>query len=587
MKGTIPQEFIREIISNTDIVKIISRYINLKKAGRNYVACCPFHNEKTPSFSVSQEKQIYHCFGCSASGDVINFLSQHDNLSFVEAVEELASINGLRVPYKVSSSNFSEKKSDFSFYDILYNAMNFFRWNLKYSKESAIAINYLKSRGINGKIAALYNIGYASNDWEGLCKTFKKKYSNSSLEKVGLISSNSAGKTYDRFRSRIIFPIRNRQGKVVGFGGRVISNNNQPKYLNSPETVLFKKGEELYGLYELKVHNKSPKEIMVVEGYLDVITLNQFGYYFSVATLGTAISDKQIKILLRETNEIIFCFDGDNAGRNAALKTFQIVLPIISEYKSIKFLMLPNNEDPDSYIKKVGILEFQNNIKKALSFSDFIIRLVTSGKNLENAEHIATILEKLKLIFRSIPENIYTFSIMKKISNLIDISTDNLCKIISFSSQGQNNKFLLRKAPSLTPSIENMALSIAINYPNAIYSFLEKNEITFDCTRQEHFILLDALEIIRQNNHLSSAILIQMLTEKYDNCRKYLNKVILLSVNFDESILISEFDAMLKKISKQSEQSELDKLIVKAKNSILSSVEKEKLKEMLHKMKET
>ena len=370
MAGLIPQSFIDEVLDRTDIVDIISSRVQLKKAGKNYSACCPFHEEKTPSFTVTQEKQFYHCFGCGASGNAIGFLMEYERLEFIEAIEYLAKNAGLEVPKATSSSSRIEKKQR-NLYSILIESDKFFRTQLRQHPEAKSAITYLKKRGLSGKIAAKFGIGFAPNSWDLLLNTLSGEENQKLLEQSGmLISKPEEKKLYDRFRNKIMFPIRDQRGRTVGFGGRVL-DDSKPKYINSPETPIFQKGRELFGLYEARKSLKAIPNIIMVEGYLDVISLSQFEIHNAVASLGTSLTENHLHKIFRYTPEIIFCFDGDDAGRKAAARALETCLPQMRDGFSAKFIFLPESEDPDSMIRKMGKEKFLDFLKTAIPLSDY------------------------------------------------------------------------------------------------------------------------------------------------------------------------------------------------------------------------
>jgi DNA primase len=348
MSFRIPQNFIDDILGRIDIIELIDAYVPLRKKGSSYIACCPFHTEKTPSFNVSVSKQLYHCFGCGVGGNAIHFLMAHEKLEFLEALQQLAERVGLELP-KGSFSD-QEKPIATSLYLLLEEATNYFQYALK---KQPSAIEYLKSRGVSGQTAKKFRIGYAPDEWDRLSKPFLMKYSIEDLLATGLFVRKKEGGLYDRFRDRIMFPIRDTQGRPIAFGGRSL-HNVDPKYLNSPETTLFHKGNELYGLYESRLARNTIDNIWVVEGYLDVVALSQAGIGHVVATLGTAVTTSHLKRLLRFTSEMVFCFDGDKAGQQAAWRALEALLPLMQDEHQARFILLPEGEDPDSYVRRVG-----------------------------------------------------------------------------------------------------------------------------------------------------------------------------------------------------------------------------------------
>jgi DNA primase len=376
----IPQDFIQQLLDRTDIVAVVERYVPLKKAGANYQSRCPFHNEKSPSFSVSPTKQFYHCFGCGAHGTAITFLMEHAGYSFVEAVKELAGQVGLQVPDDGAKRAPEEESHRDQLYERMEVAGRHYRQALKSAEP---AIDYLKKRGVTGETAARFALGYAADDWQPLSAAFAD-YQDPLLVEAGLVIANE-GKRYDRFRDRIMFPIRNERGRVIAFGGRVMGSG-EPKYLNSPETPLFHKGRELYGLHEHRRAIQGENRVLVVEGYMDVVMLDQYGVQNAVATLGTAITPDHVTRLLRLADEVIFAFDGDNAGRKAAWRALENSLPQAQDGKMLTFLFLPEGEDPDSFVQAQGAEAFRKLCDKATPLSDFLFAELGAQTDMSSQE---------------------------------------------------------------------------------------------------------------------------------------------------------------------------------------------------------
>jgi len=389
----IPDSFKQDLLNRVDIVDVVQRYVQLRKAGTNYVGLCPFHNEKTPSFSVSPTKQFYHCFGCGVHGNAIGFLMAYASLGYVDAVKDLASQAGMQVPESQprSPEEAARKEREPDLYALMEKAMDFYRAELK---KSPRAIEYLKGRGLTGEIAARYRIGYAPDDWQALQGSFSN-YEDKSLVEVGLVIQNEEGKRYDRFRDRVMFPILNARGAVIGFGGRML-DKGEPKYMNSPETPLFEKGRELYGLPQARDAIRTAGRVLVVEGYMDVVALAQFGVGYAVATLGTATTPVHVSKLLRLADELVFSFDGDAAGRKAAWRALEVSLPLAPDHKPIRFLFLPEGEDPDTYIRKHGREAFETRVREAETLSQFLLAQLRAECDLGTAEGRARFLSMAK-----------------------------------------------------------------------------------------------------------------------------------------------------------------------------------------------
>ncbi len=385
----IPESFIQELLGRVDIVDVVERYVPLKKTGANLSACCPFHSEKSPSFTVSPSKQFYHCFGCGAHGSAISFLMQHAGIGFIDAVEELAGSVGLPVPQETQRRNDRARKTPLT--ELMSKAMHFYRAELKRSPK---AIEYLKKRGLSGEIAARFGLGYSPDGWQGLENVFPI-YSDPALAECGLIIVNEQGRRYDRFRDRIMFPIFDQRSNVIGFGGRVLESG-EPKYLNSPETPLFEKGRELYGLTQARQGIRDSDTVVVVEGYMDVVALAQHGVTNAVATLGTACTGTHVHKLLRQASRIVFCFDGDAAGRKAAWRALEASLEPLTDDKTVAFLFLPPEHDPDSFVRSEGTEAFQNLVRQPTTLTEFLMRELKAPLDLGSAEGRARLVHEAK-----------------------------------------------------------------------------------------------------------------------------------------------------------------------------------------------
>ena len=386
----IPESFIQELLARVDIVDVIERYVPLKKGGANYQACCPFHSEKTPSFTVSPSKQFYHCFGCGAHGSALGFLMQYSGLGFIEAVEDLAHSVGMQVP-KVSERMQSDRAKKAPLTELMLRAARFYKEQLKASPK---AIDYLKGRGLTGEIAARFGLGYAPDDWQGLQQIFPD-YNDPALVECGLVIVNDQGRRYDRFRDRVMLPILDPRGNVIGFGGRVLGAG-EPKYLNSPETPLFEKGRELYGLVQARQAIRDEDTVIVVEGYLDVVALAQHGIGNAVATLGTATTPNHVHKLLRQASKIVFCFDGDSAGRKAAWRALEASLDQLADDKAVGFLFLPSEHDPDSFVRTEGAEAYRALVRHPTTLTEFLLRELKTSVDLSTAEGRARLVHEAK-----------------------------------------------------------------------------------------------------------------------------------------------------------------------------------------------
>jgi DNA primase len=426
----IPDSFKQDLLNRVDVVEVVGRYVRLKKAGANYQGLCPFHNEKTPSFSVSPSKQFYHCFGCGEHGNAIGFLMSYGGLGYIDAVKDLAQMAGMQVPEAQPRSpeaarfEAERKEQESSLGSVVEKAMEFYRAELK---KSTRAIEYLKGRGLTGEIAARFRIGYAPDDWTALKAAFPD-YEQKALEQAGLVIANE-GKRYDRFRDRIMFPILNARGAVIGFGGRVMKPDDTPKYLNSPETPLFQKGSEVYGLVQAREALRESGRILVVEGYMDVVALAQFGVGYAVATLGTATTPTHVSKLLRLTDELVFSYDGDNAGRKAAWRALETSLPLATDAKPIRFLFLPKEHDPDSYIREHGKEAFEQLVRDAPTLSEFLIAELRAEHDLSKAEGRAGFLAGAKQYLEKLTAPGLKLQLVREFADLARVTTDDVQRL--------------------------------------------------------------------------------------------------------------------------------------------------------------
>ncbi|WJY14469.1 DNA primase [Pectobacteriaceae bacterium CE90] len=372
MAGRIPRAFINDLLARTDIIDLIDARVKLKKQGKNYHACCPFHHEKTPSFTVNGDKQFYHCFGCGAHGNAIDFLMNYDRLEFIESIEELATMYGLEVPYETGTGPTQfERHQRQSLYGLMEQLNTFYQQNLN-QPAGASAMQYLTKRGLSAEVIRHFAIGYALPGWDNALKRFGRSNDDrSTLNDAGMLVTNEQGRTYDRFRERVMFPIRDKRGRVIAFGGRVLGDG-LPKYLNSPETEIFHKGRQLYGLYEAQQKYPELKRLLVVEGYMDVVALAQFGIDYTVASLGTATTADHIQLLFRATDQVICCYDGDRAGREAAWRALETALPYLNDGRQLRFMFLPDGEDPDTLVRQEGKDAFELRIEQAMPLSVFL-----------------------------------------------------------------------------------------------------------------------------------------------------------------------------------------------------------------------
>jgi len=426
MAGRIPQTFIDDLLDRIDIVDVVNGRVPLKKAGKNYKACCPFHEEKSPSFTVAQDKQFYYCFGCGAGGNALGFVMEFDRLDFLPAVEMLAKNAGLEIPREAAQDAQVSRQKD-SLYSVLGESDQYFRKQLRQHQAAAGAVDYLKGRGLSGQVAGQYGVGYAPPGWDNLLKAV-----GTDPERIGLLDESGMlvtkpeeKKQYDRFRHRITFPIRDQRGRTLGFGGRVLDDST-PKYLNSPETPVFSKGRELYGLYEARQKLKEIPCLIMVEGYMDVIALAQFEINNAVATLGTALTESHLHKIFRYTTEIVFCFDGDKAGRKAAARALETALPEMRDGVSAKFLFLPDGEDPDTMVRQLGKEAFMEQVSSALPLSEFLFDQLSDGIDASTADGKARLSKVCAPQINRIPQGVFRQLMLEELSRRTGISADNL-----------------------------------------------------------------------------------------------------------------------------------------------------------------
>ncbi|HEX5340753.1 MAG TPA: DNA primase [Gammaproteobacteria bacterium] len=498
----IPPGFIEELLTRVDIVEVIDKRVPLKKHGREFAACCPFHNEKTPSFYVSPVKQFYHCFGCGAHGTAIGFLMEYEHMEFPDAVRELASIAGVEVPEE--SGGQEKASSNAPFYEVLDKAARFYREQLK---PAAHAVEYLKQRGLSGEIAAQFGIGYAPPGWDNLLRLFDgKDETNQKLLTAGMLIRKDDGRYYDRFRERIMFPIRDNRGRIIAFGGRVLGKE-EPKYLNSPETPLFHKGRELYGLYEARQTLRNIPRLMVVEGYMDVVALHQHGVAYAVATLGTATTSDHLQRLFRVAPEVVFCFDGDRAGRAAAWRALENALPEAREGRQIKFLFLPEGEDPDTLVRKEGKETFEARLKQAAPLSRFLTDSLVAQTDLGSAEGRARLVELARPHLNRVPAGVFHDMLKDEIARLAQVDPGKLTMLNRTATTGVASPGRHDPRPQLTSPVRK-AIALLLHRPQL--AALAGEPETLDSVSLKGAEVLKALvEFAQSHPHINGAGLLE------------------------------------------------------------------------------
>lgn len=494
----IPQDFIQTLLNRVDIVEVIDRRVPLKKAGANYQACCPFHNEKSPSFTVSPTKQFYHCFGCGAHGTAIGFLMEYAGLGYVDAIKELAGQTGLSVP-EGPAINPERAKQAASLVEIMQRAAQFYRQQLK---QTPHAIDYLKKRGLTGEIAARFGLGYAPAGWQNLEAVFDH-YADPALAEAGLVIVNDAGQRYDRFRDRIMFPIVGQRGDVIGFGGRVL-DAGEPKYLNSPETPLFQKGNELYGLFQARRAIRDAGRVIVVEGYMDVVALAQHGVEYAVATLGTATTATHVHKLLRHTDELVFCFDGDAAGRHAAWRALENSLAILSDGSRVGFLFLAPEHDPDSYIRAFGKDAFEALLTgEVVPLSAYLFKELASQHDLASSEGRSAFLQAAHPLLSQVRAPALALMLRKRCAELANLQLSELDSLWQIKSRQFNPARAPARAPRQAPASIWHWLLRAILFMPSLARELDASLIA--SADPDADALRAVVELLRAHPHLGTA----------------------------------------------------------------------------------
>ncbi|MGE0370465.1 MAG: DNA primase [Gammaproteobacteria bacterium] len=506
MAGRIPQDFIDGLTARVDIVEVIDSYVALRKAGREYVARCPFHEEKTPSFTVSPEKQFYHCFGCGAHGTVIGFMMEYCHLDFVDAVHELAQRVGLEVPQASGSDRARQGGESF---DILQEAAHYFRRQLRDHPRGRLAVDYLKGRGVAGDIAAEFGIGYAPAGWENLSGSLGGKFGAEALAAAGLLIKRDQGGYYDRFRDRVMFPIRDVRGRVIGFGGRVIGDDT-PKYLNSPETGLFHKGRELYGLYEARSSVKQLERLLVVEGYMDVVMLAQHGIRYAVATLGTATTPQHLERMFRLVPEVVFCFDGDRAGREAAWRALEQALPALRDGWQARFMFLPEGDDPDSLVRKEHREAFETRVENAITLSTFFYDTLVGRADISSIDGRARLVELGRPYLARLAPGAFRQLMIDRLAELSRLNPDALAGMLS-GKQGSSRSARRTQGPQSERTVVSLvrkAISHLLRKPALAQRAVDyKRLISMETPGVG--LLVEMLDLLQDNPHFTTAIVLE------------------------------------------------------------------------------
>ncbi|MDD2165544.1 DNA primase [Glaesserella parasuis] len=579
MKGSIPRSFIDDLVARTDIVELINSRVKLKKAGRDYQACCPFHHEKSPSFTVSQSKQFYHCFGCGVHGNVISFLMEYDKLEFPEAIEELAALHGLEVPRENVINRDGKPQASYktrrNLYELLDLVAKFYQQQLTQDRASQA---YLQQRGLSQEIIERFEIGFSPNAMDAVLRRFGNNPEEvQKLLDTGMLSKNDRGNVYDRFRNRVMFPIRDKRGRVIAFGGRVLGDE-KPKYLNSPESATYHKGNELYGLYQALQHNENPEFLFVVEGYMDVVALAQFGVNNAVASLGTATTGEQIQLMFRSTEQVICCYDGDRAGRDAAWRALENALPYLHDGRQIKFIFLPDGEDPDTFIRVQGKEGFERYLEQALTLSEFLFDSLLTQVDLSTKEGKSKIASLALPLIKRIPGEmlrLYLRNILGQKLGILDPT--------------QLESMLSQKSVETTPKRHNMPhiertpmrllIALLLQNPHLVQNVPE--DVTFLQSLQEKGfdLFLELVNICHANLGISMGGLLEYLRESpnYRHLELLANWDHLVSSENVENTFIDTLDFFYKKLLDR----QIDILMAKDRTTGLNQQEKQELMMLL------
>ncbi len=561
--GRIPRAFIDDLLVRVDIVDLIDSHVPLKKTGGNYVARCPFHTEKTPSFSVNRNKQLFHCFGCGVSGNAISFLMDFNHLDFVEAVEDLATFVGVEVPREAAFATPAYGKADLQgLYDLMEQVAEFYVQQLRASALGKQAVAYLKKRDISNDAAKTFMLGYAPSDAQTLLDRFDRQ----ALIEVGLLGENDNGNVYARFRNRVMFPIRDKRGRVIGFGGRVL-DDSLPKYLNSPETPLFHKGREVYGLYELLKKNPKPQRILLVEGYMDVIALAQLGIDYAVAALGTATSQAHLELLFRYTSELVFCFDGDNAGREAAWKAMDPAFTVLQDGRQVRIMLLPQSHDPDSWVREQGVEQFVAEVQASQVLSDYFFGSLGQEFNLDEMEGRAQFANKAKPYLAKLPDGIFKSMMLARLQELSKSVLEN-----------SNKTTRLNKIPNRVPQknsrppLERQTLAMLVQNPGLV-ELLEEKGVDWDgldFKGSDKFKSI--LQVILAEKPASTAVLLEHYRDHSDAA--IIKQLAAIKLEMPPTGVEQEFNGAWEKLLAQGVDARFGRLLAKVEAG--SATEQEK-----------
>lgn len=579
--GLIPRQFIDDLLARADIVELIETRVPLKKTGKNYQACCPFHTEKSPSFSVSQDKQFYHCFGCGEHGNAISFLMEFDRLEFPDAIEELASMYNMEVPREESTQTpaqqkqqqqaYQQKQDD---YELMGKISQFYQQQLKVAPDKNTAIDYLKGRGLSGEVVKRFGIGYISDSWDGMMSVFgTHSQVTRQLVDLGMAIQGDKNKPYDRFRGRILFPIKDKRGRVIGFGGRVLGDGT-PKYLNSPETRIYHKGHELYGLYDAKQANKNLTRLVVVEGYMDVVALAQHGVNYAVASLGTATTPEQLQTLFRTVKEVICCYDGDRAGRDAAWRAMDNALPLMQDGYSLKFVFLPDGEDPDSLIREQGKEAFEAIIEQATPLSEFLFEQLLANLDMNSAEGKSAAIESFQPYLLKLPDSHLKEAIVNKLAH--QFGYNNQQQLTKFTKTFEQTKRQAQGKTKITPI--RLAIALLLEHPHIIKELPDAN-ILQQLDMPGISLLNQLMLLCKQNPETNSAQLIEHFRDQVEG--KQLTKILCIEHHVESENAPGMFLDLIENFLNVFIEQRTEQLFSKERSFGLTKEEKRELQSLL------
>ncbi|BFU61165.1 MULTISPECIES: DNA primase [Rodentibacter] len=575
MKGLIPRPFIDDLLTKSNIIDVINSRVKLKKAGRDYQACCPFHHEKTPSFTVSEKKQFYHCFGCGAHGNAISFLMDYDKLEFVEAIEELAAMVGLEVPYEKRENSSGKPQASYqtkrNLYELMQAIASFYQTQLPLNVP---AQSYVQQRGLSPEIIARFQIGFVPNAMDTILRKFGvNREEQQKLFDLGMLSRNERGNIYDKFRHRIMFPIRDKRGRTVAFGGRVLGDE-KPKYLNSPETVTYHKGKELYGLYEALQANDEPAKLLVVEGYMDVVALAQFGVDYAVASLGTSTTSEQIQLLFRSTEQVICCYDGDRAGRDAAWRALENALPYLEDGRQIKFIFLPDGEDPDTYIRQYGKEKFEEYIESAQSLSEFLFAHLNPQVDFSTKEGRGKLVALAAPLIQQIPGNALRLSLRNILAQKLGIFDESQLESLIPKQAGNKVSPRADSQPKMKQTPMRVVISLLLQNTHLVNRITEAG-LTALRAEAGYDLLEKLTALCREREGITTGQILEYFRDT--EYRRPLEILATWEHLLDDTEIINAFSQNYRRLNIQAIERDIEMLIAKERSAGLTEQERQVL----------